>query len=358
MATVIKIKTSGTNATPSSPTLATGEFAYSYLNGSQSNGGDRLYIGTGTETNGEAANMEVIGGKYFTDMMDHVTGTLTASSAVLVDSNSKIDQWLVDNIKIDGNTISSTDTNGDINLTPHGTGSVNITNAGFTGDTSIVGSLSVDNLTLDGNTISSSNTNGDISLTPNGSGAINLANFKVTNDTIETTSGNSITIDPYPAGGNAAGTVYIQGSLTVYGTTTTVNSTEVTIDDAIFTLGGDTALIANDNLDKGISFQWYDSSAKEGFFGWDESTSTFKIIPDATFVSGVVSGTLGNVEFGSATLTDLSFDATGTGYATNSILYTNASNEVGYLNSATEGHVLQINASNVPFFGHINCGTY
>tara|TARA_R110002167_G_scaffold6333_3_gene29468 strand:- start:222 stop:407 length:186 start_codon:yes stop_codon:yes gene_type:complete len=61
MATIIKIKNSGTVGSPTA--VATGEMAYSYLSGSQSNGGDRIYIGTGTETAGEAANIEVIGGK-------------------------------------------------------------------------------------------------------------------------------------------------------------------------------------------------------------------------------------------------------------------------------------------------------
>jgi len=51
-------------------------------------------------------------------------GTLTASKLVKVDASKKIDNWKVDNIDIDGNTISSTDTNGDINLTPNGTGKV------------------------------------------------------------------------------------------------------------------------------------------------------------------------------------------------------------------------------------------
>ena len=66
---IIKIKRSGSTGAPSA--LAQGEFGYSYLGGTLSNGGDRLYIGTGIETNGAAANVEVIGGSYFTDKLDH-----------------------------------------------------------------------------------------------------------------------------------------------------------------------------------------------------------------------------------------------------------------------------------------------
>jgi len=50
----IKLKRSSTTGTPSN--LGQGEVAYSYLSGTQNNGGDRLYIGTGTETSGNAAN--------------------------------------------------------------------------------------------------------------------------------------------------------------------------------------------------------------------------------------------------------------------------------------------------------------
>jgi len=120
MATIIKIKRSSATTAPSA--LAQGELALTYGSGTQGNNGDRLFIGTGTETNGEAANIDVIGGQYFTDMLDHVAGTVTASCAAIVDSNSKVDVWNVDNLTLNGNTVSSTDIAGDINITPHTTG--------------------------------------------------------------------------------------------------------------------------------------------------------------------------------------------------------------------------------------------
>ena len=93
MASIIKIKRSGTSGAPSA--LRNGEMVYSYADHSVVSGGDRLYIGTGTETAGVAANIEVIGGSYFTDKLDHALGVLTASSALLVDANSKIDNLKV-----------------------------------------------------------------------------------------------------------------------------------------------------------------------------------------------------------------------------------------------------------------------
>ena len=97
----------------------------------------------------------------------------------------------------------------------------------------------------------------------------------------------------------AAGNVAVTGDLTVNGTTTTVNSTTVTIDDPIFTLGGDSAPGSDDNKDRGIEFRWHNgSAAKVGFFGYDDSAGAFTFIPDATNSSEVFSGTAGNVAFG------------------------------------------------------------
>ena len=88
MATIIRIKRSTTSNAPTD--LKTGEISYSSGSGSQSNGGDRLYFGKGDDGSGNATTPEVIGGAYFTNMLDHVHGTLTASSAIITDASSKI----------------------------------------------------------------------------------------------------------------------------------------------------------------------------------------------------------------------------------------------------------------------------
>lgn len=110
MATTIKIKRSTGSTAPSS--LSAGELAYTGGSGTYSNGGSRLYVGNPSD----ASNL-VIGGKYFTDALDHAPGTLTASSAIIVDSDSKIDNLLVDNLQLNGNTITAT---GVMNLTASG----------------------------------------------------------------------------------------------------------------------------------------------------------------------------------------------------------------------------------------------
>lgn len=104
MATIIQIKRSSGTSAPS--TLKLGEIAYTYGEGNQGNNGDRLFIGEGgTGGDGNANNVTVIGGQYFTDQLDHVQGTLTASSAILVDSNKAIDELLIGNATATGGTI-------------------------------------------------------------------------------------------------------------------------------------------------------------------------------------------------------------------------------------------------------------
>ena len=85
MSASIKIKRSGTSGNPS--TLGAGELAYSSLIDDGTNGGDRLYIGTGDETAGNAVNHVVIGGKYFTDIITGATASNTASKLVKRDAN-------------------------------------------------------------------------------------------------------------------------------------------------------------------------------------------------------------------------------------------------------------------------------
>ena len=105
MATIIQIKRSANTSAPS--TLKLGELAYTYGTGSQANNGDRLFIGEGgVDGNGDANNITVIGGQYFVDKLDHVDGTLTASSALTVDSNLAIDTLNVGNSTTTGGAIN------------------------------------------------------------------------------------------------------------------------------------------------------------------------------------------------------------------------------------------------------------
>ena len=132
MASNILIKRSTGSTAPG--TITFGELAITTgANGTQANAGDRLFVG---DNNGAA---QIVGGRYFMDMLDHVHGTVTASSAAIVDSNSKVDQWLVDDISLDANVITTSTTDADLIFRANGTGKLVIEDGqelefGTTGD--------------------------------------------------------------------------------------------------------------------------------------------------------------------------------------------------------------------------------
>jgi len=132
MASNILIKRSTGSTAPG--TITFGELAITTgANGTQANAGDRLFVG---DNNGAA---QIVGGRYFMDMLDHVHGTVTASSAAIVDSNSKVDQWLVDDISLNANVITTSTTDADLIFRANGTGKLVIEDGqelefGTTGD--------------------------------------------------------------------------------------------------------------------------------------------------------------------------------------------------------------------------------
>jgi hypothetical protein len=119
----------------------------------------------------------------------------------------------------------------------------------------------------------------------------------------------------------------LTGNLTVQGTTTQVDSTVTNVSDPIFSIGGGAngaAPATDDNKDRGIAFQWHNgSSAKTGFFGFDDSTGFFTFVPDATVTGEVVSGTKGVL------------DANLAGGAANSLVYQTAANATGFVTAPT-----------------------
>ena len=164
------------------------------------------------------------------NVLDGVTGgTVLASSAVVVDASKKVNEWLVDNLTIDGNSITAG--TGVVNIVPASgsaivldgtvnvdagviTGATSITSTAFVGDITgdVIGdvtgdvtgnadtattagvvttaaqpaitsvgtltTLSVDNITVNANAITSTDTNGDITITPDGTGDIVLDGVK------------------------------------------------------------------------------------------------------------------------------------------------------------------------------------
>ncbi len=106
------------------------------------------------------------------------------------------------------------------------------------------------------------------------------------------------------------GIVRVWGDLQVDGTTTTVNSTTLQVDDPIITLGGDTAPASDDNKDRGVEFRYYDTQARLGFYGWDTNYTDlggheggYRFLHAATNTSEVFAGTDSGLIAGNVKLT-------------------------------------------------------
>ena len=280
MASIIRIKRSSGTSKPSS--LQWGEFGY--VTGIGSYGGlnqykDRIFLGD------DGTNANPVGGYYYTSMMEHSPGAVDGISntrnqdngvvAVMAPatnsglggaSSLKVDQWNVDNLRIDGNVISSTDTDGDIKLDPNGTGEVHIPDdtflsfgddkdAKFEYDENGVNQLTYTGADLRINVTTQSTDKDTGALIVEGGVGIEkniyvggniyiegksiFDSIKIEDNVISTLNDgtNTLYIDPYPDGLSNEGTVVIKGDLQVDGTTTTVNSTSATVNDPILHLG-------------------------------------------------------------------------------------------------------------------------
>ena len=172
MGITLQIKRTTGSGVPSNPALVDGELAYSH-------GNNHLLIGDGSTT-------KVIGGKAFSDKLDHTDGVLTGGSAITVDSNSKVDTIKIrgadnstpGNIVLDDNDGSHATTlkgaatlSGNIDISLPTTAGTVITTGNLNNITSVgtLTSLTVDNVLIgsaDAQTISTSS--GNLKLNPAG----------------------------------------------------------------------------------------------------------------------------------------------------------------------------------------------
>ncbi len=349
MVQIVKIKRSNTTAVPS--TLNKGELAYS----SNSN---KLFVGNP----GDSA-VDVVGGKLYVDMLDHAAGTLTNSSALIVDSGGKLDQLKIDNITLNGNTISSTDTNGDINITPNGTGDI----------------------VLDGVKWPQADGTGGYLLTTDGSGQTSWTSVQGQNTTDNVTfnnvtvDGQLVTDDITAASITTSGNLIVTGDFTVNGTTTTVNTSTMTVEDPLMALAGGND--TNDAVDIGF-YGLHDTTGSQdaysGFFR-DATDKKWKLFNDNQAVPGTTVNTSGtgyaigtiiahledsSVEItgGSITgITDLTVSDGGTGrssFTTDGILYGDGTSGVKATAAGNDGYLLVSNSGTPTWTSTVDGGTF
>ena len=448
MASSILIKRSTGSVAPG--TITYGELAVTTgANGTQANAGDRLFIG---DNNGAA---QVVGGRYFTDLLDHVHGTLTASSTVIVDSNSKIDNWLVDDIQLNANVITTSTADTDLIFRANGTGKLviedgqelefgttgdvqlqfvdadaalkitrvgattpdllldddmklyfgagkdgsihydettsdriqvegadwtyatgvqvnyadttdasnrttaSVTYAGGIGvaattwtkdlrvdDSVILGTDSTDALTVNSTTVFQNGVtfNGTTTITGNTSqtGEITIDQLKLDGNVLSTTSGTELIIDPFPAGGDADGLVIIKGDLQIDGTTTTVNSANMSVNDPTIELGDPTtAITVTTNATSGATDIIVDRV--EGFTNGDSVTG-----------SNIANGTtISSINTGASTLT-LSAAITGNIASGQALTVTRAADDA--LDRGVKVHYYGGSGAKFGFFGYDRTG--
>ena len=139
---------------------------------------------------------------------------------------------------------------------------------------------------------------------------VNVEDYRFQQNVLSTNN-STMVLDPGDDDA-ATGLVQIRGDLQVDGTTTTVNSTTMTVQDPIITLGGEDTLLSDDNKDRGIEIRYYDTQERFGFFGWDEDyadsniwsgTGGYRFLYNATNSSEVFAGTDAPIIAGNLRLT-------------------------------------------------------
>ena len=109
-----------------------------------------------------------------------VVGTLTTADITTTGTQTITGTLNVDGVQLKDNKVSAFVTNSNLELSTGGTGVVDVQSAlttigqTVTGDVAITGALDVDNIKIDSNNITSTNSNGGITIEPNGTGNINL----------------------------------------------------------------------------------------------------------------------------------------------------------------------------------------
>jgi len=118
------------------------------------------------------ANLEIA--SQGTGIVD-IQSAMTTIGQTITGTASVTGQFNADNIRIDGNTISSTDTNGNIEFTPNGSGQVNFNSARISAYQLNANTVALSEK-IDTNKIASFSSNADIVIEPQGTGTVD---FKV-----------------------------------------------------------------------------------------------------------------------------------------------------------------------------------
>jgi hypothetical protein len=367
MASIIRVKRSTGTGAPAN--LNFGELGLTVGVGTHGNKGGRLFAGD------NAQNAQVVGGRYYTDLLSIAPGLIAGQDNPTTQSNGfvpilltenggnpggggnitrlpRVDQWSVDNLTLDGNTISSNDTDGDIVIRTNGSGEIVIPDDQFL----TFGDSKDAKIEYDENGTNKVQVTGanwvwnNCAIEVNGE-SFSVDNVGISSNVISTKSGggNQLFIDPFPDGLSNEGTVIIKGDLQIDGTTTTVNSNNVTVNDSIFNIGDVTSVrtvmgtvnagVSTVLLDSVVGINTGDQLAAAGIDASGIGTVTAynaasKVVTYTGTATGITTETQVNVTHGFDTNTDrgISFNYnTGSGVGNNKVGF------FGYNDSSGEG---------------------
>ena len=406
MANLIQIKRSLTTAT--APSLANGELAFTA-------NGDHLFIGS----NGASIT---IAGKFN-------PGVLTANQALVANGTSGIDKIITANAVVTTLTANgSTGTAGQV-LNSNGTvaywadpasssftiaadsGTSDTFNTGetltFVGGNGLTTTVSNNQITID----ATAGTDGGLAsnatglfvvagsgLVTNSTGVhVGSANgINVQADTVGLTTGSTLTVNSTGVHVNSALSITdlsLSGNLTVLGTLSTIDTTNLTVQDSLIELANGNA--SSDLLDIGLYGQFGSSGAKYTGLFRDATDGVYKLftgsqteptttvdtaaagyttatlqafltsgglVSNSTAVTLTANSTLAvNITANSLSLsTPLAVTSGGLGLssiATGAILVGNGSGTATVLTAATDGYVLQSNGTSV-VYGTLDGGTF
>ena len=286
----IQLRRSPNNTAPVAGSLEQGELAWVDHSAAAGGANGCLYIGDMTSG---TALVKKIGGtgssSFVTDILNGtvLTGIPTAPTAAANVNTTQLATTQFVQTAVAGGTVA-------------------IANAS---DTDIVNPAGAEVLIYDGvnNTWDNKGLTGDVSINSDGATAVNFvqANSVILGQdtqgsyvgTVTNTDNNlaitGVGVESSTAQIDFATDITIAGNLTVVGGTTTVESTVVTIEDPIFTLGENVL----DSLDRGVAMKYTATAGKFAWMGMDRTDDKFKYIPDATNNSEVITGAVGKAAF-------------------------------------------------------------
>jgi len=198
-------------------------------------------------------------------------------------------------------------------------------------------------------TVSSLTTNADITLTPNGTGqvaisSIDVAAGEIDGTTIGANSAAAGTFTTVTTSGNAI----IGGNLTVNGTTTTIDSTTLVIEDPLIQLAKNNSGGAANSFDQGLFFNR--GSDDNVSFLWDESADEFVFAvtsgEDGTTAGNVSIDSYANVKASKINVADIETSTISANDGTSAISIADSTGTVDITTPTLHSEVIKIDVDN------------